>query len=34
VAGPYLPVSEIVPDLFFNDTSAMAPQSFYRLRQW
>ncbi|HYV31833.1 MAG TPA: hypothetical protein VEO53_12115, partial [Candidatus Binatia bacterium] len=34
VAGPYLPVSEIVPDLFYNDPSAVGRQSFYRLRQW
>jgi hypothetical protein len=35
VPGPYLPVSEIAPDLFFNDTAApTASQSFYRLRQW
>ncbi|MCW5553578.1 MAG: hypothetical protein KIS67_15640 [Verrucomicrobiae bacterium] len=33
-AGPYSPLSEIVPDLFFNDTTSFPPQSFYRLRQW
>lgn len=32
--GPYSPLSEIVPDRFFHDTSPMPSQSFYRLRQW
>lgn len=32
--GPYEPVSEMAPDLFFPDATAAASQSFYRLRQW
>lgn len=33
-AGPYAPVSEIVPDLLFKDSTSLPSQSFYRLRQW
>ncbi len=32
--GPYAPVSEIVPDLLFKDSTSLPSQSFYRLRQW
>ena len=36
VAGPYLQLSPIIPDLYFNDAGALKNQarSFYRLRQW
>lgn len=34
VAGPFLPLSEIVPDLSFADTKPAPSLSFYRLRQW
>jgi hypothetical protein len=34
VPGPWTPVSPILPDLMFDDTSATSSQSFYRLRQW
>lgn len=34
VAGPYESASEIIPDLFFDDTRVSAPVSFYRLQQW
>jgi hypothetical protein len=32
--GPFSPLSEIVPDLFYEDQNPAEPQSFYRLRQW
>ena len=34
VEGPFSPLSEIVPDLFFDDTSPAQPCAFYRLRHW
>ena len=34
VGGPYLPVSQIMPDSTFTDPLANQPQFFYRLRQW
>jgi len=34
ITGPYLPVSEIGPDLFFRDTNAVTSETFYRLQQW
>jgi hypothetical protein len=34
VLGPWTPVSPILPDLMFDDRTASANESFYRLRQW
>jgi hypothetical protein len=34
VTGPFSPLSEILPDLVFEDTSPAQPQAYYRLRQW
>jgi hypothetical protein len=34
VEGSFSPLSEIVPDLFFDDTSPAQPCAFYRLRHW
>lgn len=34
VTSPWTPVSPILPDLMFDDTTATASRSFYRLRQW
>ena len=34
VEGPFSPLSEIASDLFYDDKTPTAPQSFYRLRQW
>jgi hypothetical protein len=34
VIGPYLPISPIVPDLMFDDSSASNSAAFYLLRQW
>ena len=36
VAGPYLPLSPLLPDLSFDDPGTLTnrAQSYYRLRQW
>jgi hypothetical protein len=36
LSWPYLQISPIIPDLFFNDAGALSnqAQTFYRLRQW
>ena len=36
VTGPFLPLSAILPDLFFEDLGTLTnrAQSYYRLRQW
>jgi len=33
-AGPYQPVTEILPDLFVGDTPPAGQHHFYQLRQW
>ncbi len=34
VAGPFAPLSEIVPELSFEDTNSPGANAFYRLRHW